>query len=187
MGFHLNLTLHIMLHTILCSLSLFAAEPCTSGVPVGQRPTPYSFLVATGPQRGQQTCYICEQADKPTVVVFARHLTDPLGKLMAKLDAEVPTHKESGFKVWLTHLTDKGDLNELAKWSQKQAIKNAPVGVLEDADGPPAYKLNPDADITVLFFVKQKVVANFAYRTGELTDDKMAEVLKGLPLLFEKK
>ena len=175
-----------MLHIILCILCI-VAEPCTSGVPVGQRPTPYSFLVATGPQRGQQTCYICEQADKPTAVVFARHLTDPLGKLMTKLDAEVPTHKEVGFKLWLTHLTDKGDLNELAKWSQKQAIKNAPVGVFEDADGPPAYKLNSDADITVLLFVKQKVVANFAYRTGELSDEKLAELLKMLPLLFEKK
>ena len=49
------------------ALTLAAADPCVSGVPVGGRPGPYSFLVATGPQRGQPTCYICEQDKKPTL------------------------------------------------------------------------------------------------------------------------
>jgi hypothetical protein len=31
---------------------------CISGVPVGQRPGPYTFHVATGQERGQLTCYI---------------------------------------------------------------------------------------------------------------------------------
>ena len=53
------------------------AEPCVSGVQPGNKIGPYSFLVATGPQRGQQTCYVCETGDKPAVVVFARKLTDP--------------------------------------------------------------------------------------------------------------
>ena len=80
-----------------------------SGVPVGKRPGPYSFLVATGPQRGQQTCYICEQHDgnKPAVVVFARTTSDSLGKLMTKLDAEGIANKDSGVKVWMTLLAPK--------------------------------------------------------------------------------
>src|SRR6476659_4233047 len=83
-----------------------ADEPCVSGVPVGKRPGPYSFLVATGPQRGQQTCYICEQHEggKPTAVVFARTLSDPLGKLMAKLEEAGAAKKDSGYKAWLTQL-----------------------------------------------------------------------------------
>ena len=69
--------------TLTLALTLSAADPCVSGIPVGKRPGPYSFLVATGPQRGQQTCYICEQHEggKPAAVVFARSLSDPLGKL----------------------------------------------------------------------------------------------------------
>jgi hypothetical protein len=164
-----------------------AADPCVSGVPVGKRPGPYSFLVATGPQRGQQTCYVCEQADKPTAIVFARSLSDPLGKLLAKLDAETAARKDSGFKVWMTQLADTADLDALAKWAQKQGLKDLPVGAFEDADGPPAYTLAADADVTVLLFVKEKVVANFAYRTGELTDAKAGEVLKAVPRLFPAK
>jgi hypothetical protein len=169
------------------AITLPAAEPCVSGIPTGKRPGPYSFLVATGPQRGQPTCYICEQGDKPTAVVFARSLSDPLGKLMAKLDAEALARKDSGFKAWMTHLTGTADLDALAKWAQKQGLKGCPVGAFEDADGPPSYKLHKDADVTVMLFVKQKVVANFAFRADELDDKAIEAVTKELPKLFEAK
>ena len=169
------------------ALTLPAADPCVSGVPVGKRPGPYSFLVATGPQRGQPTCYICDQENKPTAVVFARSLSEPLGKLMGKLDAEGIARKDAGFKVWMTHLTATADLDALGKWAQKQGLKSCPVGEFEDADGPPSYKLSTDADVTVLLFVKQKVVANFAFRAGELDDKAIATVLKAVPGLFETK
>jgi hypothetical protein len=35
--------------------------------------------------------------------------------------------------------------------------------------------------VTVLVFVKQKVVANFAFRAGELSEEKVALVMKTLP------
>jgi hypothetical protein len=164
-------------------------DPCVSGVPVGQRPGPYSFLVATGKERGQQTCYICEQheGNKPAAVVFARNLSDPLGKLVGKLDAAGADRKDSGYKVWMTQLIAKADLDALAKWAQTQGLKAVPVGAFEDADGPPSYKLHKDADVTVLLFTRQKVVANFAFRAGELTDKKIDEVLKAVPQLLEKK
>ncbi|AMV23700.1 hypothetical protein VT84_04760 [Gemmata sp. SH-PL17] len=171
------------------TLPLRAVDPCVSGTPVGKRPSPYSFLVATGPQRGQQTCYVCEQheGNKPAVIVFARTTSDSVGKLVTKLDAAALAKKDAGGKVWMTLLADKADLDSLAKWAQKQGIKNAPVGVYEDEDGPPSYKLHKDADVTVLLFVKQKVTANFAFRAGELDDKAIESVLKAVPALFEAK
>jgi hypothetical protein len=173
------------------TLPLSAADPCVSGTPVGKRPGPYSFLVATGPQRGQLTCYICEQHEnnKPAAVVFARTLSAPLGKLLGKLEeaGALPAAKDTGYKVWMTQLADKADLDALAKWAQAQGVKTAPVGAFEDADGPPSYKLAKDADVTVLLFTKQKVVANFAFRAGELTDKQIDEIVKSVPQLFEKK
>lgn len=169
------------------ALLALAADPCVSGVPVGGRPGPYSFLVATGPQRGQPTCYVCEQDRKPTAVVFARGTSAPLGKLLAKLDAAVAARKDAGFFAWMTLLTGTADLDALAKWAQAQGLKAVPVGAFEDADGPPAYKLAADADVTVLLFVDRKVVANFAFRPGELTDAKVAEVAAAVGKLFGKR
>jgi hypothetical protein len=169
------------------SLTLLAAEPCVSGVPVGKRPSPYSFLIATGPQRGQQTCYICEQHEggKPAAVVFAKSLTPPLAKLMAKLEAARPAKDDKGYKVWLTFTTATADLDGLAKWAQGNGLKGVPVGAYEDVDGPPAYKLAADADVTVMLFVKEKVVTNFAFRKGELNDKAIENVVSGVPKLFK--
>jgi hypothetical protein len=181
-----------LLVSCICPLLLLGAradEPCRSGVAVGKRPGAYSFLVATGPQRGQQTCYICEQheGNKPAAVVFARTLSDPLGKLLGKLEAAGSDRKDSGYKVWMTQLTASADLDALAKWAQARGLRTVPVGAFEDADGPPSYKLDKEADVTVLLFTKQKVVANFAFRRGELTDKSIDEVVKAVPQLFEKK
>jgi len=41
--------------------------------------------------------------------------------------------------------------------------------------------------VTVLLSVRQRVVANFAYRGGELNDAAIAQVLKSVPRLVEGK
>ena len=162
-----------------------AADPCESGVPVGRRPGPYSFLVATGPERGQLTCYICEQEDKPTAVVFARRLSAPLGTLLQGLDAIAADKADAGFKAWMTETTSAADLDALAAWAKDQGLKSVPVGAFEDPVGPPAYLLADDAEVTVLLFVNRKVVGNFAYREGELDKAAVGDVLKSVPKLFE--
>ena len=130
---------------------------------------------------------MCEQheGNKPAAVVFARDLSEPLGKLLVKLEAA--GQPDPGYKVWMTQLAEKADLDALATWAQKQGLKTAPVGAFEDSDGPPAYKLAKDADVTVLLFTKQKVVANFAFRAGELTDKQIDAIAKTVPQLFDKK
>ncbi len=163
-----------------------AAEPVVSGVPVGQKPGPYSFLVATGPDRGKPTCYICEQGDKPTAVVFVRSLSSAAGKLAVALDAEMAARSTGGFKAWLTLVTETADLDGLAKWAAGQGLKSVAVGAFEDADGPPAYKISADADVTVILFAKKKVVANFAFRTGELTEAKVKEIVEAVPAAVAK-
>jgi hypothetical protein len=160
--------------------SLLLADPCVSGVPVGSRPGPYSFLLATGPDRGKQECYICGQDNKPTVVVFTRATTPAVSKLMAALDAEMLARKETGFKAWMTLLTDKADLDTLAKWAVSTGLKSVTVGIYEDADGPPSYKIARDAEVTVMVFQKKKVLANMALRARELDDKRIQAVITAL-------
>jgi hypothetical protein len=165
-------------------------EPCKSGPQMGQRCGPYTALISTGPQRGQSYCYICETGDNPAVVIFARTLSDALGKLASQLDKAVIDHKKSDPQAWITFLSDdQVNLDpQVVKWSQKFAIRNIPLGIFEDPLGPPSYRLSKDADVTVLLFVKQKVIANFAFRAGELTDDKIKQVIGAVPsLVLEKK
>jgi hypothetical protein len=169
------------------AIPLIAEEPkFKSGLNVGQRPGPYAFLLSTGPQRGQSFCYICDTADKPAVIIFAKSLSEPLGKLASKIDQAVADGVVPEMRTWMTLLDDgkQADLDRrLVEWGRLHALKVMPLGIFEDETGPPAYRLNRDAQATVLLFVNQKVVANFAFRPGEITEAKIEEVVKTLDLL----
>ena len=173
----------------LFSESTRAADPCVSGLTPGMRPGPYSFVLATGTNRGQSQCFICETADRPAVVIFARTLNDSLGKLAAQLDKAVAAKKAADVRAWITFLHDDQPAFDppLVRWTQKHGLKVIPAGVFEDLGGPPSYKLTREADVTVLLFVKRKVVANFAFRAGELTDEATAEIMKAFPRIIENK
>jgi hypothetical protein len=169
-----------ILGALLCCLVLPVAEakePCVSGPQLGQRPGPYSFLVAAGAERGQQTCYVCETGDKPGMIVFARSLSEPLASVLAKCDATISTQPKDAVRGWLTVLGEKTvSLDDLSQWTKQAGLKTMPTGVFDDPVGPPSYKLSDDADVTVLLFKNKKVVGNFAFRKGELT----AEAIKSL-------
>src|ERR1700757_3271880 len=81
-----------------------AEEPCVSGPKTGQRPGPYSAVLCTGEQRGKSHCYICETADRPAVIVFARTLSDSLGKLAVQLDRALGEYKKNDLRSWVTLL-----------------------------------------------------------------------------------
>lgn len=163
--------------------TLDADEPCKSGLAAGRRPGPYSALVSVGAQRGTQHCFICEAADRPLVIVFARSLSDPLGRLVHKLDKSMGDHQKVELKSWVTFLADDQNAldGKIVEWAKKNATGNVPLMVFEDVVGPPAYLLSREADVTVLLAVKQKVVANFAYRAGELNDAAIDAIVAALP------
>jgi hypothetical protein len=166
-----------------------ADEPCKSGLRENQRPGPYTSLVSVGKERGQQHCFICESGDKPLVIIFARQLSDPLGKLAGKLDKALAEHKAAELRAWITFLTDdQVSLDpKVVEWSKQHATGNVPLGIFEDVVGPPTYLLAREADVTVLLSVNKKVVANFAYRAGELNDAAVSEIMKAVPRIASTK
>ncbi|HWG47387.1 MAG TPA: hypothetical protein VN688_31780 [Gemmataceae bacterium] len=168
---------------ILFAGTALGGEPCVSGLKPGRRPGPYSSLVSVGPERGQAHCFICETADRPAVIVFARTLSEPLGKLARKLDKALVDHKGAELRAWVTFLSDDQTALDpkVVEWSKKQSLRNVPLAVFEDVVGPPSYLLHRDADVTVLLSVKQKVVRNFAFRAGELNNERIDEILKAVP------
>ncbi len=173
-----------LLAALVVGMGASAAEgPCVSGPKAGQRPGPYSSVICTGEQRGKSHCYICETEDRPAVIVFARSLSEPLGKLASQLDRALAEYKKNDLRGWITLLhKDQSQIDaEVLQWAKKHKLRTIPVGVFEDTDGPPSYRLSRDADVTILLSVKQKVVVNFAFRAGELSDVKIAEVVRAIP------
>jgi hypothetical protein len=166
-----------------------AADLCRSGLPPGQRPGPYAAVVSVGSERGQSHCFICAAEDRPIVIVFARTLSEPLGKLVQQIDRALPQYKGVELRGWVTFLhEDQASLDaKVVAWAQKYAVRNVPIAVFEDVGGPPSYRLALEADVTILLSVRQRVAANFAFRAGELNDAAIAEVLKALPRITATK
>lgn len=164
-------------------LALIAADnPCVSGLPSGKRTGPYSSVISTGPERGKSHCYICETGEKPAVIVFARSPSKELGALAAKIDKALVDHKSADLRGWITFLNaDQLKLDpKVVGWSRELGLRQLPIGIFEDEGGPPAYRLSRDADITVLVCNKQKVAANFAFRSGEMTPARVTEIGKAI-------
>ncbi len=106
----------------------------------------------------------------------------PLGHLLRQIDDSAGQAKAASFKAWVTFLSDDQPALDpkLVEWSRKLVLRTLPLGVFEDRKGPPSYRLHAEADVTVLLYVNQRVVANFAFRQGELTEQKIKEVMEAL-------
>ncbi len=173
----------LSLGACLAALALTSGDnPCVSGLPPGQRTGPYASVISTGPERGKSHCFICETGTQPAVIVFARSLSKELGPLAEKVDKALADHKSADLHGWITFLkADQLKFDpQVVHWSQEHALGRLPLGIFEDEGGPPAYRLNREAEVTVLVCNNQKVVANFAFRAGELTSARVAEILKAI-------
>ncbi|MGL4423779.1 MAG: hypothetical protein ACRCZF_24200, partial [Gemmataceae bacterium] len=164
--------------TATTSISTQAPEKPAPVAPAAMKLAPYSFLVANGPERGQATCFVCEQGKKPGAIVFFREPSAEVAKLLAAFDAEFMKTPAIGARVWATQLTKTADLDALAKWHQTHGLKTVPVGAFEDADGPPAYKLGADVEVTILRFAEKKITQTTHTSSADLTTERIAELVR---------
>ena len=65
-----------------------------------------------------------------------------------------------------------------------QRVKNIPLTMIGEKDGPPDYEISSDADITVLMWKQHKVKVNHAYK-GELTDKEIETIVSSIPKVLE--
>ena len=174
------------------------AASVKSGPQVGQRTLPFTSNAVTGANRGQQHCYICELKEEPAVLIFARRMDAPTARLLRDLrDAvrENASRKLFGWMVFLADADSGEDVGDRAtgegamersafEFARKNAATTLPLTVLDDPQGPPGYRIAPDAVVTVLFFRNGKVLANRAYRDREWNESAAAGALRDLrPLL----
>jgi hypothetical protein len=175
-----------------CSIALVSGDlpsgSLVSGLQPGQRTGPYASVISTGPERGKSHCYICATGEKPAVIVFARSLSKDLGRLATQIEKSLTDHKAADLRGWMTFL-NANQLEfdpQVVRWGQEYALGHLPLGIFEDEGGPPAYRLNRAADVTVLVCNKQKVVTNFAFKAGELTPARVAEIVKAIDAITGK-
>lgn len=119
------------------------------------------------------------------VCVFARETSEPLASLVKAVDAEIA--KNSKLKSFVVVLTDDGDATAatLRTLAKECGVKHIPLTLVESPSGPPAYKIAKDADITVMMWKGIEVMANHAYKKGDLTEAEVKTIVADLPKILD--
>ena len=170
-----------------CCLSLLASgaaaedplpAPFPDGVSLGHR---LCETIVNGPGAGKQRSLICDLAGRPAALIYVRDLDPAVEKLLKKLDANAQWGKEQKMGLACVLLSmkddDKKKLEDLDARLKLQRTTLAMHGPLDDGiyfgTNPRGHRLPADAAVTVVVFQKLKVQSSFAFRKGELTDEKI--------------
>jgi hypothetical protein len=134
-----------------------------------------------GEEAGKCGCLYCKAGDDPVIAVFARTPNDPaVNKLLKALDAENVKHAKADMLTYAVFSGDKAALEPVLKDAAKKAELKKLIIAIEEKDEPipEKYKLNKDADVTVVLYVNRIVQANHAFAKGKLTDKDIEAVVR---------
>ena len=158
------------------AVSVRAAE-LTSGPQKGEELGAYEVVKVAGNPHdgvkiGEELCYRCKMGNRPMVMVFARKADKNLAQLVkgARQGRCQKRRPEAGAFVALLGAKEEAKAKAAAeKLIKETEAHNVAVVVPKDQpNGPEEYKINPEADVTVLIYVKGEVAVNHALPAGAL-------------------
>jgi hypothetical protein len=121
-------------------------------------------------------------------LIFVREIDDPLTGLVKDIDKRlhgVPAINQ-GHKlgVWVVVCNENEAAKEQARdLVTKEGLQHVVVGTTMPG-GPPRYRVNKDAEQTVVIYYRDgTVVANFALQECDLDEAKATEIIKALALV----
>jgi hypothetical protein len=153
-----------------------------SGPQVGEngRPQPFLPLNINGPTPNEKQCLVCRNGDNPVAMIFARDTNDTLVKLIKQLDGETVKNSDKKMGSFAVFCNDSEGLEaKLKDLAKKQNLKEFTLAI-DTPTGPAPYNIAKDADVTVVLYTKSKVVANFAFKKGELKDADVQKILSNV-------
>ncbi len=174
---------------VVLSAVAVAAEPLISGPQVDDKVvTPFAPLNINGESAGDMNCLVCQNQDNPVVMIFAREITPELTQLIKRVDQITGKHKDAQMGSFVVFCQDREGLrDELKAMARDQELKNLVLSIWmqpKSADAPNPirkYRVNPEADVTVVLYTDNKVKANYAFRKGELTDKDVDAIVAAVP------
>lgn len=165
------------------------AQTGRSGLHPGEMVEPFSSNVVTGPLRGKQHCFICDTEPDQVGLIFFVHRPDGATARLVKTflkHVEVTTHGRC--LSWTVVLGPSGSAaeDELAEevwnFARRYAMTDVTITVLGAPEGPPGYRIAPDAAVAVILYQHLKVMLNASWPLStwsETTADAAVTALDG--------
>jgi hypothetical protein len=169
--------------------SAVAAGEMKSGPQVDEKvPGPFVPLNINGSSAGDKHCLFCENGQNPVAMIFARCADcEMTQKLLKKVDEVTAKHSDCKMGSFVVFLSDDDKLETtLKQMTEKSKFKKLVVS-LDNAQGPPKYKINKDADITVVLYTDRTVKANYSFTKGKITDKDIEAIVKDVAKITPSK
>jgi hypothetical protein len=172
-------------------------------------PGPFPAINVNGEAKGRPRCLVTFFGPHPTVLVFAREPAEgkegALAELLKKLDAFVAKHRARDLRGGVIFLSGDardivGNPNEQdqAKLVEEAQAREALILRLEPRakdlkevivachQALPKYMINDKAEVTVIYYRKQQVEANWAFAPAQLKSEDVDAILKTVDKLAPK-
>lgn len=151
-------------------------------------PGPFVPLNITGSKAGDKHCLYCENGQNPVAMIFARSTDCPMTeKLLKKLDEVTAKNTDCSMGSFVVFLSDDDKIEtSLKSMAEKAKLKKLVVSV-DNAQGPPKYKINKDADLTVVLYTSRTVKANYSFTKGKITDKDIEAIVKDVTKITPSK
>jgi hypothetical protein len=118
-------------------------------------------------------------------MIFARDTNDSLVKLIKQLDVETVKHADQNMGSFAVFCNDaEGFESKLKDLAQKEHLKAFTLAI-DTPTGPAPYNIAKDADVTVVLYTQSKVVANFAFKKGEMRDADVQTILSNVSKILK--
>lgn len=158
----------------------FVGSRIESGLKVGEKVPQFYVRAVSGAHQNKSVCYVCRNGDRPVVMLIARDMTPELTLLLQKVDALVDQNRASGLRSFGVFLPQEGkELFPKVQTLAFNASLSIPLTIATTAtEGPSGQEIHPDASLTVILYRDQTVMANFAYRAGQLDARSIDAILK---------
>lgn len=173
-------------------------------------PGPCEVFNINGEYKDRFHCLVCEYGSAPVVMVFTKEPRPGedgvFSALIRRLEAAVEQNQESRLRAFAVVLsTDfRSSATEEAGKEQEKIDREKILAETETrkklierlqdrasgmksvilactvADGPKTYGLDPRAEVTVVFYQKLKVVKNYAYPAGKMTQEDVDAIIENV-------
>ena len=147
-------------------------DPVFSGPQVGEPLAPLEVVGVYDRMSGQKWDLVAEANGKPTLIVFVHSVTRPGMALARALTDYANSLQEQGVYVAVVWLhEDRAKAEEFLTRARQSLNLHVPVGISVDGiEGPGAYGLNRNVELTILVAKESLVVANFALVQPSVTE-----------------
>jgi hypothetical protein len=123
-----------------------------------------------GVQHGQSLCYRCKFGARPQVLVFSRSANAEVAELAKYLQQQMAANEAIQMRGLISMLgSDREQLSEAAKKLAAEHDLTLPIALAADLEkGPSSYKIDPDAEVTIVLANDSAVIRSLSFAPGQL-------------------